>query len=102
MRKVLLSLLLTGALCATAFAQNPINRREHRERTLIRKGIQRGEITKQEARHLRKEQQRIERLEDRAKSDGNITRKEARKLDRALDKARRDIYKQSHDKQDNN
>ena len=102
MRKVVLSLLLSGALCAPLFAGNPIDRREQNQKSRIRQGVKSGELTRNETRHLRKEEAKIGTFEQKAKSDGEISKKEARKLDRFLDKASRDIYKQKHDKQDRN
>jgi len=105
MRKVVLSLLLSGTLCAPLFAANPANpidRREQNQKSRIRQGVKSGELTRNETRHLRKEEAKIGTLEQKARSDGEISKKEARKLDRFLDKAGRDIYKQKHDKQDRN
>ena len=105
MRKVVLSLLLSGTLCAPLFAANPANpidRREQNQKSRIRQGVKSGELTRNETRHLRKEEAKIGTLEQKARSDGEISKKEARKLDRFLDKAKRDIYKQKHDKQDRN
>jgi len=105
MRKVVLSLLLSGTLCAPLFAANPANpidRREQNQKSRIRQGVKSGELTRNETRHLRKEEAKIGTLEQKARSDGEISKKEARKLDRFLNKANRDIYKQKHDKQDRN
>jgi len=108
MRKVVLSLLLSGTLCAPLFAANPANpanpvdQREQNQKSRIRQGVKSGELTRNETRHLRKEEAKIGTLEQKARSDGEISKKEARKLDRFLDKAKRDIYKQKHDKQDRN
>ena len=105
MRKVVLSLLLSGTLCAPLFAANPANpidQREQNQKSRIRQGVKSGELTRNETRHLRKEEAKIGTLEQKARSDGEISKKEARKLDRFLDKAGRDIYKQKHDKQDRN
>ena len=100
MKKIILSLILTGTLSAPLFAANPVDRREHSQRARIRQGVKSGELTRNEAKKLRKEQVKIRAIERKAKSDGDITRKEVRKLDRALDKASKDIYKQKNDKQD--
>jgi len=102
MRKVILSLLFGGLLSAPLFAANPIDRREHNQKERIRQGVKSGELTRNETRHLTKEEARIRALEKKARSDGDITKKEALRLDRALDKASKDIYKQKHDNQDRN
>jgi len=102
MRRIVLSLLLSGTLCAPLFAVNPIDRREQNQNTRIRQGVKSGELTRNETRRLRKEEAKIRAFEQKAKSDGEISKKEARKMDRFLDKAGKDISRQKHDKQDRN
>jgi hypothetical protein len=100
MRKVILSVLLSSALCVPLFAQNPVDQREQNQKARIRQGVKSGELTRNEARQLLKKEAKVRAVERKAKSDGEVTRKEARKLDRKLDKASRDIAKQKHDRQD--
>ena len=102
MKKVIFSFLLSGMLCAPLFAANPIDRREHNQKVRIRQGVKSGELTRNETRHLAKEESRIRAAETKAKADGEVTKKEALKLDHFLDKAGKDIYKQKHDNQDRN
>lgn len=102
MRKMIFGLLLSGTLCAPLFAQNVIDQREKNQKARIRQGVKSGELTRNEARRLLKEEARIRSAERKAKSNGDITRKEARKLQRKLDKASRDINKQKNDNQDRN
>lgn len=102
MRKLMMSLLISGALCAPLFAVNPVDSREHNQKTRIRQGVKTGELTRNETRHLLKEEAKIRTFERKAKSDGEISAKEKSKLNRFLDKANRDIYKQKHDQQDRN
>jgi hypothetical protein len=102
MRKVVLSMLLSSALCAPLFAANPIDQREQNQKARIRQGVKSGELTRNETRRLRKEEARIRAVEKKARSDGEISKREARKLDRSLDKASRDIARQKHDRQDRN
>ena len=100
MKRVALAAMLCGALCTPLFAQGPINTRQENQKARIRQGVKSGELTRNEARQLVKEQAKIRTLEKRAKSDDDITRKEARKLDRSLDKSSQRILKQKHDNQD--
>jgi hypothetical protein len=102
MKKVLSSLILSGVLCAPLFAANPVELREQNQKVRIRQGVKSGELTRNEARKLRKEQVKIRKIEKKAKSDRSVTGKEARKLDRALDKASKAISRQKQDKQDRN
>ena len=100
MKRVALAAMLCGALCTPLLAQGPINTRQENQKARIRQGVKSGELTRNEARRLVKEQAKIRTLERKAKSDGDITRKEARKLDRSLDKSSQRILKQKQDNQD--
>ena len=100
MKRVILSLLLSGALCTPLFAEGPINSRQDNQKARIRQGVKSGELTRNEAKQLIKGQTKIRAVERKAKADGDITRKEARKLDRSLDKASQRILKQKNDNQD--
>ena len=100
MRKAIWSLVLSGTLCTPLFAVNPVDTRQENQKTRIRQGVKNGELTRNEARQLVKEQARIRAIEKKARSDGGITRKEVRKLDRSLDKASQRILKQKNDRQD--
>jgi hypothetical protein len=102
MRKLMMSFLISGTLCGPLFAVNPVDSREQNQRTRIRQGVKSGELTRNETRHLLKEEAKIRTFERKAKSDGEISAKEKAKLDRFLDKASKDIYKQKHDQQDRN
>jgi len=102
--KRLTGLLLTASLLfglgVTALGSTPIDRRQHRQRERIRQGIRSEELTRREARRLAAEQARIHRYESRARRDGELSYRERRHLDRRLDRSRRHIYRQKHDRQD--
>jgi hypothetical protein len=76
-----------------------INEREARQREAIRRGIASGELTRQEAGRLRNEQMRIERMEQRARADGNFTPRESARINRQLDNSGRHIQRETHDRQ---
>lgn len=76
-----------------------INEREARQREAIRRGIASGELTRHEADRLRHEQGRIERMEQRARADGNFTPQERARIDRQLDNSGRHIRQETHDRQ---
>ena len=78
-----------------------INAREARQERRIDQGIYSGELTKNEIRRLEREQNRIERVEDRYRTSGNgLSPRERERLERALKHSSRDIYRQKHDRQD--
>ena len=90
------AVLLTGGLL---LAQGVNDRQRHQQKR-IRHGIKNEELTRVEARRLEKEQARIQRLETRAKSDGEFTARERAKLNREQNQASRHIYRQKHDRQE--
>jgi hypothetical protein len=78
-----------------------INAREARQERRIDQGIYSGELTKNETRRLEREQNRIDRLEDRYRTSGDgLSPRERVRLERALNHSSRDIYRQKYDRQD--
>lgn len=76
-----------------------INEREARQREAIRRGMASGELTRNEAQRLWGEQRRIERMEQRARADGNFTPQERARINRQLDNSGRHIRHETHDRQ---
>ena len=104
------TLILAGLLLGSSFlvtmpaqAQNTydqrIQQREQYEQQRIQQGIQNGSITPGEAQRLESEQSRIQGMEGRMKSDGNLSPQERARLNEKLNQANHDIYRQSHDSQ---
>ena len=94
---------LIAAVCALVLAlpaaAGPGEAREDQQQARIRDGVVDGELTRGEARGLRKDQRRVDGLQRKARKDGVVTRKEAKRVDRAQDHASRQIGKQKHDRQ---
>jgi methionine salvage enolase-phosphatase E1 len=74
--------------------------RESRQQHRIREGVKSGELTRKEAHHLRAGQRRVDRLQRKAKADGEITPAEKMRIEKAQDKQSAAIYKQKHDAQE--
>jgi hypothetical protein len=101
--KTLKSALLI-ALATTIFAVNTtqaanINERERAQRQSIRAGVEDGSLTGKEAKRLGKQQVKMERKEQRFRSDGELTRRERANLHATADANRARIYRQRHDDQ---
>jgi len=102
------AVMIAGILPMTGLAQgnrcrryDNINRREYYQRDRIRDGIRSGELTRGEANRLINQQRRIESYELRSRlDDGRLDWRERRRLDQMLDRSRRDIYREKHDRQD--
>ncbi len=78
-------LVLTASL--PALAQNrEIDQRQYRQQNRVERGIHRGELNPREARAIRAEQLRIDRMQRRAMMDGRMTRREQREIEQAQDR----------------
>lgn len=104
---------ITAILFAAAFlvigfsidanAQGRVNNRQNRQQERINRGIKTGELTAREVNNLQRQQQRIDRMEDRYRDSGKgLTWRERYRLEQRQDRASRNIYRQKHDRQDYN
>ena len=95
---VIASLLF--ASMAYAQADTPlVDRRHANQEQRIDRGLATGQLTDREANRLTNQQEHINRMEDKAKSDGLVTKKERAKLHAAQDRASRHIARERHDRQ---
>jgi hypothetical protein len=99
MKKVLVSLALSGMLSTVAYANGPINKREQIQRERIQQGVKNDALTRPEARRLHVEEAKLRVAEARVKRDGVVTPREALRVNRRLNAASRDIFRQKHDRQ---
>lgn len=89
-------LLLALGLAVPAFARAPLYGEERNQMRRIQQGIYSGELTRGEARVLRKEQRNIRRLKKRFLRDGRLSKHERRTLRYRYKKASRNIYRLKH------
>jgi hypothetical protein len=103
MNKVMWSVsaaLVLAVSIAYAQADTPgIDQRQANQEQRIDRGIVSGQLTGREANRLNNQQEHINKMEDKAKSDGVVTKKERKKLHAAQDRASRRIVRQKHDQQ---
>jgi opacity protein-like surface antigen len=93
-----MTLLITGI--AYAQAETPvIDQRQANQEQRIDQGIASGQLNEREANRLNKQQDHINNMEDKAKSDGVVTKKERARINRAQDRASRNIAREKHDRQ---
>ena len=74
--------------------------RERHQQHRIRNGVSSGELTRKEAKKLRKGQKKIDRLQYQAMADGVLSPEEKARIEKAQDRQNRRIYRQKHDRQD--
>ncbi len=103
MRRILLvvsgvTMLMTGMAFAEAEAP-VIDQRQINQEQRIDQGIERGQLNEREADRLNNRQERINKLENRAKSDGVMTKRERARITAAQDRASRHIAREKHDRQ---
>lgn len=80
-----------------------VNARQNRQERRILQGVGSGELTRRETRGLVREQNQIERMEQRARATGGeFTARERARIGREQNQASRHIYRQKHDGQDRN
>ena len=78
-----------------------IGARQKRQHARIKEGVKSGEITKHEARRLKRQEFRIQRQKQhfKAQNGGIMTPEQKAKIQRKLDKENRRIIRQKHDAQ---
>jgi hypothetical protein len=102
-KKTLLAVYgLTLGLSGTVYAQAEtpvIDRRQVTQEKRIDHGIAGGQLNEREANRLSKQQNHINKIEDKAKADGVVTNKEQGRITHAQNQASRHIARQKHDAQ---
>ena len=78
-----------------------IGARQKRQHARIKEGVKSGEITKHEARRLKRQEFRIQRQKQhyKAQNGGTMTPAQKAKIQRQLNKENRRIIRQKHDAQ---
>lgn len=103
MRNMLLAVCgLTLGMSGMAYAQAEtpvIDQRQANQEKRIDQGIASGQLNEREANRLNKQQEHINKMEDRAKSDGVVTKKERAKIGAAQERSSRNIAREKHDRQ---
>jgi hypothetical protein len=88
-----------GSLAFAATNTPAVDQRQANQERRIDQGIARGELSQHEANRLNKQQDHINNIEEKAKSDGVVTKKERARLGAAQSRASRHIAKEKHDRQ---
>jgi hypothetical protein len=100
---VVAALAVAAMAAAPSFAGTPgFNARQHHQRERIVNGVNNGELTLRETRRLAAGQAHLNRVERRAKADGEVTARERAHLQHEANQQSRRIYRQKHDAQDRN
>ena len=89
--------MLAVTSIANAQSRTPvIDRREHRQERRIAQGVRSGELTRHEARNLRRSERSIRTEKRMAMADGRVTPAERRHLRHKENRVSRHIYRAKH------
>ncbi len=107
MKKVLVALMFTVMLFGPVVMVHAergdwhggIRARIHDAHERIDRGIDRGSLTRHEARRLKDELDRILHKIDRMRDDGHLNHREREIINRDLDRLDRDISREKHDQE---
>jgi hypothetical protein len=91
----LIALFALPALAQVASTPR-IDERQAEQQRRIEEGIRSGQINRKEAAHLRRQQARIQRMENQAMADGRMSRAERIRIEHAQNKESLRIAKQKH------
>ena len=97
---VLVGLIAAAGISAFAQASTPgVDQRQANQERRIEQGVNSGALTTREANRLEAGQAKVDRIENRAKSDGVVTQRERARLHQAQDVQSARIARQKHDRQ---
>jgi len=102
MKQVVLTVSAVVFMTGVAFAEAEapmFDQRQANQEQRIDQGIAREQLNERESNRLNKQQQHVNTMEDRAKSDGVMTKKERARIAAAQDRAARHIAREKHDRQ---
>jgi len=102
MKTKLLIAALAAVVTIPAFAQanTPgIDQRQANQEQRIDQGVASGQLNARETARLERGQQRVDNMENRAKSDGVVTARERTRIQHAQNVESKRIYRQKHDRQ---
>ena len=102
MKTQLIAAAIATVISVPVFAQanTPgIDQRQANQERRIDQGVASGELNARETARLDRGQDRVDNMENRAKSDGVVTRGERAKIHAAQDRQSDRIYRQKHDRQ---
>ena len=103
MFKTAIAATIACVIAGPVLAGTPVlNARQDNQQARIAQGVRSGELTRPEAARLVRGQVHVQRMENRAKSDGVVTAGERARLQQGANVQSRRIFRQKHDAQDRN
>ena len=90
-------LILLGAFAIFLGSAPDVFAQRHRGHDRIRRGVRSGQLTRDEARELRRDRRELRRERRAYRDDGTLTREERRELSRDRREFRRDLRRELRD-----
>ena len=100
MKTTIFALTLLAAAPLSVLAAETIGEHQQLQRERIENGIEDGDLTRKESRHLTRDSNQIEAERQAARADGRITRRERRHIRNDQKDLNREIHDQRHDGQE--
>jgi uncharacterized membrane protein YebE (DUF533 family) len=99
MKKMILATLLVALFMGLSeYAGAHPRHRQRNQVHRIKEGVRNGEITRHEARHLKKEQRHIASMKRNARADGHVSPRERARIARAEHRASKNIFYAKHNR----
>ena len=103
MFKTAIAATIACVIAGPVLAGTPVlNARQDNQQARIAQGVRSGELTRPETARLVRGQVHVQRMENRAKSDGVVTAGDRASVQQGANVQSRRIYRQKHDVQDRN
>ena len=101
MTQMLLAVSAVVLMTGVAFAENDpprIDQRQTNQEQRVDQGITSEQLNEREADRLNRQQGQINKMEEKAKSDGVMSKKERARIVAAQDRAARHLAREKHDR----
>lgn len=100
MSTILLLAALALSVSVVVAQETPrVDARQKAQKERIKEGMKSGELTKPEAQKIVRQQKAVQKMEEKAKSDGVVTPKERARLQKAQQRTSKEIARQKNDRQ---
>lgn len=97
--KTAIAAMIVSAFALPVLAQTTAPAKDPAATPGIDQGVKSGELTQKEAARLEKGQDKVQKVEDKAKADGVVTAKERKRIHKVEDNQSKKIYREKHDRQ---
>lgn len=98
MKRLLISIAAAMVLAPAMIGQEVVKERESNQKARVKQGVASGELTKQEARSIAKDEHKVNKEMKAAAADGTVTAGEKAKITKDQTKVSKKIARDKHNK----